>query len=126
MRQNKTILNTFCFKYYNLEQKKSQQQPMAKRMRLTMDECGALSALSEEDLPQWVDELRCVICTEIFVNPYAVNGCGHTFCLNCIAQWLHITPLCPICRHHMRVVCNSQHLYCYLLLFTQLVSQLTH
>ena len=54
-------------------------------------------------LPQWLeDELRCVICTDIFVNPYAVNGCGHVFCHDCVSHWLTTqSNQCPICRHRL-------------------------
>jgi hypothetical protein len=73
---------------------------------------GGDAILSEEPgstaagLPQWLDdELRCVICTDVFVNPYAVNGCGHTFCHDCISHWLSTrSNQCPICRHHLQVV----------------------
>ena len=60
-------------------------------------------------LPQWLeDDLRCVICTDVFVNPYAVNGCGHTFCHDCISHWLcSRSNQCPICRHRLEVVRNS-------------------
>ena len=38
------------------------------------------TTVASAGLPQWLDdELRCVICTDIFINPYAVNGCGHVF-----------------------------------------------
>lgn len=59
-------------------------------------------------LPEWLDdELRCVICTETFVNPYAINGCGHVFCHDCVSQWFNTrSNQCPICRHRLQVVSN--------------------
>ena len=55
------------------------------------------------DLPEWLtDELTCVICTDIFVNPYAVGGCGHVFCHECVSHWLTTrSNQCPICRHRL-------------------------
>ena len=54
-------------------------------------------------LPQWLDdEMRCVICTDVFINPYAVNGCGHVFCHECVSHWLTTqSSQCPICRHRL-------------------------
>ena len=61
-------------------------------------------------LPDWLDdELRCVICTETFVNPYAIHGCGHVFCHDCVSQWFDTrSNQCPICRHRLQVVSNHQ------------------
>lgn len=57
-----------------------------------------------QGLPEWLDEedLTCVICQEIFTDPYKVNGCGHTFCFHCISQFFASRRdiSCPICRHH--------------------------
>lgn len=60
-------------------------------------------------LPQWLDdELRCVICTDVFVTPYSINGCGHTFCHDCISHWFSTrSTQCPICRHRLQVVGKS-------------------
>ena len=57
-------------------------------------------------LPQWLDdELRCVVCTDVFVNPHSISGCGHTFCHDCISHWLSTrSKQCPICRHVPQVV----------------------
>lgn len=53
-------------------------------------------------LPEWIDEedITCVICQEIFIDPYFVNGCGHRFCFQCILFALsqQRKPSCPICR----------------------------
>jgi pSer/pThr/pTyr-binding forkhead associated (FHA) protein len=55
-------------------------------------------------LPQWLDdELRCVICTDMYVNPHALNGCGHLFCHECVSTWLKKNNQCPICRHKLLV-----------------------
>ena len=61
------------------------------------------TTVASAGLPQWLDdELRCVICTDIFINPYAVNGCGHVFCHDCVSHWLTTqSNQCPICRHRL-------------------------
>ena len=61
------------------------------------------TTVASAGLPQWLDdELRCVICTDIFINPYAVNGCGHVFCHECVSHWLTTqSSQCPICRHRL-------------------------
>jgi hypothetical protein len=41
--------------------------------------------------------LTCTICRDIFYEPSRV-GCGHTFCLECIEEWLNSSGQCPICR----------------------------
>jgi hypothetical protein len=53
------------------------------------------------DSVPWIDDdVHCAICTEVFVNPYLVNGCGHTFCYRCIVKWIsERSRFCPICRH---------------------------
>ena len=62
-----------------------------------------VSTVPSAGLPQWLDdEMRCVICTDIFINPYAVNGCGHVFCHECVSHWLTTqSSQCPICRHRL-------------------------
>ncbi|KAL0224616.1 hypothetical protein RCL1_002528 [Eukaryota sp. TZLM3-RCL] len=41
--------------------------------------------------------LDCPICMSVFVNP-SIIGCGHTFCYDCINQWLATHHNCPECR----------------------------
>ncbi|KAH8551698.1 hypothetical protein BGW37DRAFT_491994 [Umbelopsis sp. PMI_123] len=41
--------------------------------------------------------LQCSICTELFTEPHTVD-CGHTFCYQCLKQWLQIRKQCPTCR----------------------------
>ncbi|CAF1618044.1 unnamed protein product [Adineta ricciae] len=42
-------------------------------------------------------ELKCTICTEPFLKPVSLS-CQHTFCCECIEQWLDKNCSCPICR----------------------------
>lgn len=41
--------------------------------------------------------LTCTICRDIFNEPNRVS-CGHTFCYDCITEWIKSSPDCPICR----------------------------
>ena len=84
-----------------LEDDTEEQRHAAKRSRRAADATDALIT----PLPPWLDdELRCVICMNLFVCPASLSGCRHTFCNDCISQWLE-TPsnLCPVCRHRPQV-----------------------
>ncbi|CAG8457215.1 1031_t:CDS:2 [Ambispora leptoticha] len=41
--------------------------------------------------------LTCVICVEFMSNPCTIS-CGHTFCYECLRDWLKIRRECPTCR----------------------------
>ncbi|KAI9283427.1 hypothetical protein BC943DRAFT_99484 [Umbelopsis sp. AD052] len=51
----------------------------------------------EAGLPKLRNALQCAICTELFTEPHTVD-CGHTFCYQCLKQWLEIRKQCPTCR----------------------------
>lgn len=45
----------------------------------------------------------CAICLENFdactpQKNIATTDCGHTFCLSCLLENLHVSNLCPLCR----------------------------
>ena len=44
--------------------------------------------------------LRCVICTEVFLDPVCEVSCQHVFCAFCIHQAINVQPQpqCPLCR----------------------------
>ncbi|KAJ7209593.1 hypothetical protein GGX14DRAFT_302122, partial [Mycena pura] len=39
------------------------------------------------DATQFEDLINCEICTMTMLKPYVLGGCGHTFCVNCLAEW---------------------------------------
>ncbi|KAJ1793959.1 E3 ubiquitin ligase, partial [Coemansia sp. RSA 2399] len=41
--------------------------------------------------------VQCSICLEPFSQPHSL-GCGHTFCMECLKQWLAQSMQCPTCR----------------------------
>ena len=48
-------------------------------------------------------ELCCPVCSEVFINPTTLVGCGHVFCSLCIAKWRKKKRsdalfCCPTCR----------------------------
>jgi hypothetical protein len=43
-----------------------------------------------------IDE-ECPCCLDVFEDPFK-TVCGHTFCRECIEDWLGHTPNCPMCR----------------------------
>ncbi|XP_037029517.1 uncharacterized protein LOC119069542 [Bradysia coprophila] len=47
------------------------------------------------------DQCICVICTSVMNNPMRSEKCEHTFCKNCIVQWLAINKTCPLDRSTM-------------------------
>ncbi|CAE7297456.1 RAG1 [Symbiodinium natans] len=51
--------------------------------------------------------LRCVICTDVFIDPVSANGpghCQHVFCRSCIEQALRRRRACPSCNAPMYAV----------------------
>eukprot|EP00929_Paragymnodinium_shiwhaense_P119818 TRINITY_DN91720_c0_g1_i1.p1 TRINITY_DN91720_c0_g1~~TRINITY_DN91720_c0_g1_i1.p1 ORF type:complete len:251 (+),score=16.65 TRINITY_DN91720_c0_g1_i1:58-810(+) len=43
-------------------------------------------------------EAMCAVCHGVLEKCVALVPCGHTFCSDCVNQWLKRTPSCPSCR----------------------------
>lgn len=43
------------------------------------------------------DDLKCPICSEIFIESTTLN-CSHTYCKYCIERWRETNVDCPVCR----------------------------
>jgi len=59
------------------------------------------------DPRQVAEGLRCVICTEVFVEPVGSGhstSCQHVFCLACITRALASKAECPLCREEMHAL----------------------
>lgn len=66
---------------------------------------GQLTAEGEADGFEYVDlrqdqaeRLTCPVCHEIMKDPTDVTACGHSFCEECISDWLLDNYACPTCR----------------------------
>ncbi|KAJ1667268.1 E3 ubiquitin ligase [Coemansia sp. RSA 1646] len=52
---------------------------------------------ADRKMSQLEASLQCSICLEPFSQPHSL-GCGHTFCMECLKQWLAQSMQCPTCR----------------------------
>ena len=42
---------------------------------------------------------QCSICMDnMAADAGTLDGCGHTFCFECIEQWANVTNKCPLCK----------------------------
>ena len=57
----------------------------------------------DDDIMNKVEELQCSICSFIFQVPYSLQPCKHTFCKECISEWLTRQLTCPLCRREPEV-----------------------
>ncbi|KAL0221679.1 hypothetical protein RCL1_001533 [Eukaryota sp. TZLM3-RCL] len=48
-----------------------------------------------------LNSLLCSICCAIFRDPEIVSECGHSFCEECLHEWLNVSQICPTCRSHV-------------------------
>ena len=48
------------------------------------------------------EDFQCNICLQTFDNPH-VDQCGHTFCKDCITEWLVKSPVCPISKINLGI-----------------------
>jgi hypothetical protein len=56
--------------------------------------------INEESIDQ---HLKCIICTRPFLHP-TLTKCKpnkHTFCYQCIEEWIKCNPSCPMCRQQL-------------------------
>jgi len=52
---------------------------------------------NHEQDPHLESDLECSICNDILYKPVTI-ACGHTFCKDCLLQFLRQKPICPLCR----------------------------
>lgn len=52
---------------------------------------------NHEQEPHLESDLECAICNDILFKPVTIS-CGHTFCKDCLLQFLRQKPICPLCR----------------------------
>ena len=68
----------------------------------------AVDTEKERLLERIFDEVKCTICTEIFIEPTSLN-CGHIYCKFCLNAWRKqcdndgaMELNCPTCREHIQ------------------------
>ena len=58
----------------------------------------AFTMPTPSSLTQDVDK-RCIICTEDYhLKPMRTLGCMHMFHAECVADWMRVNPICPVCK----------------------------
>ncbi|KAG7881675.1 hypothetical protein KL937_001298 [Ogataea polymorpha] len=72
-----------------------------------MEVLKLLQSLGDENkkdlMRRSVEVFTCTICQELMVTPFTVT-CGHTFCYECLSDWLKVKHSCPLCRQRVRRV----------------------
>lgn len=58
---------------------------------------AAKQSAEAEVLEMLGEEMQCVICQSFLCAAHALP-CSHTFCGDCLVQWLSKKPHCPTCR----------------------------
>jgi hypothetical protein len=48
----------------------------------------------------WVGEDSCPICLSDEIDNKIETKCRHTFCNDCLNEWIRLDNTCPICRQH--------------------------
>lgn len=48
------------------------------------------------------DELKCPICCYVLEDALQAPSCEHSFCKNCITEWLKIQKSCPVDRTELQ------------------------
>ncbi|KAF7488377.1 E3 ubiquitin-protein -like ligase [Sarcoptes scabiei] len=47
---------------------------------------------------------KCSICLEDILNLTFANHCHHSFCFDCIRQWIRFHNKCPLCRQRIQFI----------------------
>ncbi|KAI8586607.1 hypothetical protein BDZ88DRAFT_454797 [Geranomyces variabilis] len=81
----------------------SRDMGMSKELRNFLEDMRSELICRTNKLVAVREHLACTVCTELFTVPYTLL-CGHSFCYECIHQWLtHLKSnrralKCPVCR----------------------------
>lgn len=69
------------------------------------DTSGKQSSSASGSIPTTDED--CAICRDQKVNPSYIMPCMHTYCFNCILQWVRINPICPLCKAMVQKIIHS-------------------
>eukprot|EP00475_Leptophrys_vorax_P001846 TRINITY_DN11032_c0_g1_i1.p1 TRINITY_DN11032_c0_g1~~TRINITY_DN11032_c0_g1_i1.p1 ORF type:complete len:449 (+),score=76.19 TRINITY_DN11032_c0_g1_i1:8-1354(+) len=48
------------------------------------------------------NDLLCMICQNVLLDPRQLSGCKHSYCKSCLDQWSKLQKRCPACRTTMQ------------------------
>ncbi|KAL5961335.1 E3 ubiquitin-protein ligase ICP0 [Taenia solium] len=78
--------------------------PQTKLLRDRMFDSADAAAILTKDSNADDD---CAICRDRKVNQSYLLPCMHTYCFQCILQWVRINPTCPLCKALVRKIIHS-------------------
>lgn len=57
-----------------------------------------MSLSDTQDSQDSLTLVQCPICRDVIINNLQLIPCHHTFCKDCVSQWLGTSLACPVCR----------------------------
>jgi hypothetical protein len=63
------------------------------------------SSTSDNGYDKLKDNLKCIICLELFHKPITLAPCSHVFCAGCFAGWNKLN--CPSCRQNVSMIFDA-------------------
>ncbi|KAI1169819.1 SNF2 family N-terminal domain-containing protein [Nemania sp. FL0916] len=116
-----SIMNARIEFYRQLQTVSDSVAPLGPEMAANIDDawanCLAQETTIQKQITFWISTRRhrihmkeqgsnsndpCSICQDRFVLG-AITTCGHTFCKECIVQWLNYKQRCPLCKEHQTI-----------------------
>lgn len=58
--------------------------------------------------PEAVDRFSCPCCL-LVINDWTIDSCGHSFCYECIAEWVGVSGKCPISKTYLSLSSLIKH-----------------
>ncbi|KAJ1727424.1 E3 ubiquitin ligase [Coemansia biformis] len=83
--------------YEMLDRELQELEEKVSSMEAEMVVQRAEQLVADKRFAQIAEALQCSICLDTLAQPYSLV-CGHTFCQECLLQWLAQSKQCPTCR----------------------------